>query len=36
LRVILDYVAVDADWEKIFMSQRCLRCGAGKGWERSA
>ncbi|MEE1558877.1 MAG: hypothetical protein V1245_05670, partial [Arenicellales bacterium] len=28
LRVILDYVAVDADWEKIFMSQRCLRCGA--------
>ena len=36
LRVILDYVAVDADWEKIFMSQRCLRCGAGKGWERPA
>ena len=34
LRVILDYVAADADWEQIFLNQRCLRCGAGKGWEK--
>ena len=33
LRVILDYVATDADWEQIFLNQRCLRCGAGKGWD---
>jgi len=32
--VILDYVAADADWEQIFLNQRCLRCGAGKGWEK--
>ena len=34
LRVILDYVDTDADWEQIFLNQRCLRCGAGKGWEK--
>ena len=36
LRVILDYMATDADWEEGFLNQRCLRCGAGKGWERPA
>ena len=34
LRVILDYMATDADWTEVFLNQRCLRCGAGKGWQR--
>lgn len=34
LRVILDYMATDADWNEVFLNQRCLRCGAGKGWQR--
>jgi len=34
LRVILDYMVGDADWEEVFMNQRCLRCGSGQGWQR--
>ncbi|MDP6399490.1 MAG: hypothetical protein QGH58_03795 [Arenicellales bacterium] len=34
LRVILDYMATDADWEEVFMNQRCRRCGSGQGWQR--
>ena len=34
LRVILDYMVADADWEAVFMNQRCLRCGSGQGWQR--
>ena len=34
LRVILDYMVADADWEEVFMNQRCLRCGSGQGWQR--
>ena len=33
LRVSLDYMVADADWNEVFLSQRCLRCGAGKGWQ---
>ena len=33
LRVILDYMVGDADWEEVFMNQRCLRCGSGQGWQ---
>ena len=34
LRVILDYMVADADWEEVFMNQRCLRCGSGQGGQR--
>ncbi|MCH1478237.1 hypothetical protein ACMAZH_02350 [Arenicellales bacterium nBUS_45] len=34
LRVILDYMVADADWNEVFLNQRCLRCGAGKGWQQ--
>jgi hypothetical protein len=27
LRCILDYVAVDGDWDRIFGEVRCRRCG---------
>ena len=33
LRVILDYMVADANWEEVFMNQRCLRCGNGQGWQ---
>ena len=32
LRVILDYVIEEKDFDKIFGTVRCLRCG-GDGWE---
>ena len=28
MRCILDYVASDGDWENIFNTRRCLRCGS--------
>ena len=34
LGVILDYMVADANWEEVFMNQRCLRCGSGQGWQR--
>ena len=33
LRCILDFVATDGDWEDIFNTRRCIRCGSKKGWE---
>ena len=36
LRCILDYVALDGDWNEIFTKKRCLRCGSKNGWERSS
>ncbi len=32
LRCILDYVADAGDWEEIFSTVRCLRCGRRPGW----
>ena len=34
LRVILDYMVADADWEEIFMNQLFLRCRSSQGWQR--
>lgn len=36
LRCILDYIAVDADWEEIFKNIRCIRCGPDGGWSQDA
>ena len=33
LRCLLDYLAVDADWDQIFSTIRCIRCGDDVGWE---
>jgi hypothetical protein len=35
LRCILDYVALDGNWDEIFSTKRCLRCGNKKGWEEA-
>lgn len=35
LRCILDYVALDGDWEEIFGETRCIRCGGKSGWEEN-
>ncbi len=35
LRAILDYVAIDGDWDAIFGKTRCLRCGGRSGWDPS-
>ena len=32
LRCILDYIATDADWDEIFKTIRCIRCGPDGGW----
>jgi hypothetical protein len=32
LRCILDYIATDADWDEIFKTIRCIRCGRYGGW----
>ena len=32
LRCVLDYIATDADWDEIFQSVRCIRCGPDGGW----
>ena len=34
LRCILDYVATDADWDEIFKTIRCIRCGPDGGWSK--
>ena len=36
LRCILDYVATDADWEKMFKQIRCIRCGPEGGWNQES
>lgn len=33
LRVLLDYLAKDADWNQIFTLIRCVRCGSKPGWK---
>ena len=33
LRCILDFVATDGDWEDIFNTRRCIRCGSKTGWK---
>ena len=32
LRCVLDYVAKDGDWDEIFATIRCMRCGRRPGW----
>ena len=32
LRCVLDYVAKDGDWDQIFGTIRCMRCGGRPGW----
>jgi hypothetical protein len=27
-------MVADADWDEVFMNQRCLRCGSGQGWQQ--
>ena len=34
LRCVLDYIATDADWHKIFKTIRCIRCGPDGGWSQ--
>ena len=34
LRCVLDYVATDGDWEKMFKQIRCIRCGPNEGWNQ--
>ncbi len=34
LRCILDYVAMDGDWNEIFSEIRCMRCGGRPGWTK--
>ena len=33
LRVLLDYLAKDANWNQIFTLIRCVRCSANGGWK---
>jgi hypothetical protein len=33
LRVLLDYLAKDANWNQIFTLIRCVRCAADGGWK---
>ena len=33
LRVLLDYLAKDANWNQIFTLVRCVRCGDKPGWK---
>lgn len=35
LRVVMDYVATDGDWDEIFAKSRCIRCGGRPGWTPS-
>ena len=32
LRCILDFIATDADWDEMFKTIRCIRCGPDGGW----
>ena len=34
LRCVLDYIATDADWDEIFKTIRCIRCGPDGGWSQ--
>ena len=34
LRCILDYIAADADWDEVFKTIRCTRCGPDGGWSQ--
>lgn len=36
LRVVLDYIATDGDWDEIFQRIRCIRCGPDGGWSQEA
>jgi len=36
LRVVLDYLAIDANWDQIFTLVRCARCGNKGGWKPPA
>jgi len=36
LRVVLDYLAIDANWDQIFTLVRCVRCGNKGGWKPPA
>lgn len=36
LRVLLDYLAKDANWNQIFSLIRCIRCGSNGGWKEPA
>jgi hypothetical protein len=36
LRVLLDYMAKDANWDQIFTLIRCVRCGNKSGWKEPA
>jgi hypothetical protein len=33
LRVLLDYLAKDANWNQIFTLIRCVRCSHDGGWK---
>jgi hypothetical protein len=33
LRVLLDYLAKDANWNQIFTLIRCVRCSDSGGWK---
>ena len=33
MRCVLDFVALDGDWDDIFSIRRCIRCGGKPGWE---
>ena len=36
LRAVMDYVAMDGNWDEIFGKLRCIRCGGRPGWTPSA
>lgn len=36
MRCLLDFLAKDADWNKIFAMVRCVRCAADSGWKPPA
>ncbi|MEN8196799.1 MAG: hypothetical protein ABFS30_09840 [Pseudomonadota bacterium] len=36
LRVLLDYLAKDANWNQIFTLIRCVRCSDKGGWKEPA
>ena len=36
LRCILDYIATDADWDEVFNTIRCIRCGPDGGWSENS
>ncbi len=34
LRCLLDFAAVDGDWDELFKQIRCTRCGPNGGWNQ--